>query len=120
MVGKGMDLAGGSKYVDDVIAFCVQRVTQYDALGHVWYHHQLWNGMTLKRQSVAWLRLVQRRSLKGGISGHGVFLDMARLRRKDALDEGEKLSHEDLLACTKEQEVVIDMVSMLLISPGDA
>ncbi|MGO8966716.1 MAG: hypothetical protein ACLQGN_24660 [Mycobacterium sp.] len=35
---------GGLHYADDKISAFLQGSTQYDALGHVWYGGQLWNG----------------------------------------------------------------------------
>ena len=35
---------GGLHYADDTAEIFLQGSTQYDALGHVWYDGQLWNG----------------------------------------------------------------------------
>ena len=41
-------LPGGMEYADDVVFMYLQGTTQYDALGHVWYDDQLYNGYDAK------------------------------------------------------------------------
>ena len=42
--GKGPHFPGSYEFADDVMFFHLQGSTQYDALGHVWYDDQIWNG----------------------------------------------------------------------------
>ncbi len=106
---------GGLHYADDKINAFLQGSTQYDALGHVWYGGQLWNGYDarttvggLEKASVA--PIAER-----GVVGRGILLDMARFRHKDNLDKAEVFTHEDLMACAKSQGVEIEKRDILVI-----
>ncbi len=106
---------GGLHYADDKIDAFLQGSTQYDALGHVWYDGQLWNGYDarttvggLDKASVA--PIAER-----GIVGRGVLLDMARFRGKNNLDKGEVFTHEDLMACAESQGCEIEKRDILII-----
>ncbi|GAA2149070.1 cyclase family protein [Nocardioides koreensis] len=106
---------GGLHYADDKIDAFLQGSTQYDALGHVWYGGQIWNGYDarttvggLDRASVA--PIAER-----GVAGRGILLDMARFRGKDNLDKAETFTHEDLMACAKAQGTEIEKHDILII-----
>lgn len=106
---------GGLHYADDKISAYLQGSTQYDALGHVWYDGQIWNGYDarttvggLDKASVA--PIAER-----GVVGRGVLLDMARYRGKDNLDKAETFSHEDLEACASAQGVTIEPHDILVV-----
>jgi len=106
---------GGLHYADDKISAFLQGSTQYDALGHVWYGGQLWNGYDarstvggLDRASVA--PIAER-----GVVGRGILLDVARFRGKENLDKAETFTHEDLAACAEAQGVKIEKRDILII-----
>lgn len=109
------DYPGGLHYADDKINAFLQGSTQYDALGHLWYGGQIWNGYDarttvggLDKASVA--PIAER-----GIAGRGILLDMARFRGKKTLDKGETFTHEDLIACAKAQGTEIQPRDILII-----
>ena len=115
---KAPAFPGGLHYADDFVTAFLQGSTQYDALGHVWYDGEIWNGYDcettiggLSKASV--LPIAQR-----GVVGRGVLIDMARHRHKPWLDKGETFTHEDLLAAAEAQGVTIDKRSILLIRTG--
>ena len=106
---------GGLHYADDKISAFLQGSTQYDALGHVWYGGQLWNGYDarttvggLDKASVA--PIAER-----GIVGRGILLDIARFRGKENLDKAETFTDEDLVACAEAQGVKIEKHDILII-----
>jgi kynurenine formamidase len=106
---------GGLHYADDKIDAFLQGSTQYDALGHVWYGGQIWNGYDarttvggLDKASVA--PIAER-----GVVGRGVLLDMARFRGKKNLDKAETFTHEDLMACAESQGTTIEKHDIILI-----
>jgi kynurenine formamidase len=106
---------GGLHYADDKINAFLQGSTQYDALGHVWYDGQIWNGYDarttiggLDKASV--LPIAER-----GVVGRGILLDMARFRGKENLDKGETFNHEDLMACAESQGAKIEKRDILII-----
>jgi kynurenine formamidase len=109
---------GGLHYADDKASLFLQGSTQYDALGHVWYDGQIWNGFDarstvggLDKASV--LPIAER-----GVVGRGVLVDMALHRGKEHLDKGETFDHNDLEAAAKAQGVEIQPRDILLIRTG--
>lgn len=109
---------GGLHYADDKAELFLQGSTQYDALGHVWYDGQIWNGYDarttidgLDKASV--LPIAER-----GVVGRGVLIDVARHRGKPHLDKGETFDHHDLEAAAKAQGTEIEPRDILLIRTG--
>src|SRR3978361_385429 len=84
---------GGLHYADDKINAFLQGSTQYDALGHVWFDGQLWNGYDA-RSTVGGLDKASVEPIaQRGVVGRGVLLDMARFRGKNTVATGETLTH---------------------------
>lgn len=111
-------LPGGAEFADDRIEMFLQGSTQFDALGHVWYDDQLWNGYPasgtsggLKQASV--LPLAER-----GVVGRGVLLDMAAYVGKPYLEKGDLFGLDDLLACARRQNVTIKKHDILCLRLG--
>ena len=97
LCGKAIEHPGHLEYVDDLMIMYLQGSTQYDALGHVWYGDQLYNGYDA-RTTLRGHDQSQRDALaERGVVGRGVLLDMARHRGKAVLDPGDA-ADEDLLA----------------------
>ena len=109
---------GGLHYADDKAEIFLQGSTQYDALGHVWYDGQIWNGYdartTVEGLSKASVQPIAQR----GVAGRGVLIDMARHRGKQYLDKGETFDHNDLEAAAAAQGVEIGQRDILLIRTG--
>lgn len=106
---------GGLHYADDKINAFLQGSTQYDALGHVWYDGQLYNGYDA-RTTVGGLDKASVEPIaQRGVVGRAVLLDMARFRGKKTLDSAETYTHEDLLACAAAQGVELRKRDILMI-----
>lgn len=113
--GSGPAFPGGLHYADDKLDTFLQGSTQYDALGHLWYDGKIWNGYPaettvggLDKASI--MPIAQR-----GVVGRGVLVDIARWRGKTALDPAETFTHEDLVACAKEQGTPIEKHDIVVI-----
>ena len=106
---------GGLHYADDKISAFLQGSTQYDALGHVWYGGQLWNGYDARSTVGGLARASVAPIAERGIVGRGVLLDMARFRGQDSLGKAETFTHEDLVACAQAQGVKIEKRDILII-----
>jgi kynurenine formamidase len=106
---------GGLHYADDKIEAFLQGSTQYDALGHVWYDGQIWNGYDARTTVGGMDKASVEPIAQRGVVGRGVLLDMARFQGKENLDKGETFTHEDLEACAKAQGTVIEKHDVLLI-----
>ncbi len=106
---------GGLHYADDKISAFLQGSTQYDALGHVWYGGQLWNGYDA-RSTIGGLGKASVAPIaERGVVGRGILLDMARFRGKENLDKAETFTHADLMACAEAQGVKIEKRDILVI-----
>lgn len=116
--GKVPQIPGGQEYADDYISFYLQGSTQYDALGHMWYDDQLWNGYDAMSTVGGLAKASSLPIAERGVVGRGVLLDMARFRGKPHLERGELFDHEDLLACAAEQRVELRLRDILVIRTG--
>lgn len=113
--GKGPAFPGGLHYADDKINAFLQGSTQYDALGHVWFDGQIWNGYDA-RTTIGGLQKASVEPIaQRGVVGRAVLLDMARFRAKRTLEAGETFSHEDLLACAEAQGVELRKRDIIII-----
>ncbi|OMQ16376.1 metal-dependent hydrolase [Modestobacter sp. VKM Ac-2676] len=101
--GKGVAYPGGLHYADDKINAFLQGSTQYDALGHLWYGGQLWNGYDARTTIGGLDKASVEPIAQRGVVGRAVLIDMARFRGKTSLDNGETFTHEDLVACAEAQ-----------------
>ena len=116
--GKGPVFAGGLHYADDAMSAFLQGSTQYDALGHVWYGGQLYNGYDANTTIGGMAKASVQPIAEKGVVGRGVLIDMARHRGKEALDKGETFNHEDLMAAAKAQGIEIKKRDILVIRTG--
>ncbi|MDQ2755950.1 MAG: cyclase family protein [Actinomycetota bacterium] len=106
---------GGLHYADDKINAFLQGSTQYDALGHVWYDGQLWNGYDA-RTTIGGLQKASIEPIaQRGVVGRAVLLDMARFRGKTNLEAAETYTHDDLLACAAAQGVELRKRDIIVI-----
>ncbi len=118
MAGKGLDFPGGLHYADDYLTCHTQGSTQYDALGHVWYDNQIWNGYDAKTTVGGLAKASIMPIAERGVVGRGVLLDIARWRGKDVLEPGETFTHEDLLACAAAQGTSLQQSDILVVRTG--
>ena len=116
--GNGPDLAGGVHYADDKAVMFLQGSTQYDALGHVWYDGQIWNGYDAETTIGGMDRASVLPIAEKGVVGRAVLIDMARHRGKSYLEKGETFDHTDLEAAAQAQGVQIRPRDILVIRTG--
>lgn len=109
---------GGLHYADDTAKLFLQGSTQYDALGHVWYDGQIWNGYDARSTVGGMDKASVLPIAEKGVVGRGVLIDMARHRGKQWLDKGETFDHNDLEAAAKSQGVEIEPHDVLCIRTG--
>ena len=79
---------GGLHYADDTALMFLQGSTQYDALGHVWYDGQIWNGYDARTTIGGMDKASVLPIAEKGVVGRGVLIDMARYRGKDVARQG--------------------------------
>lgn len=113
--GDGPAYPGGLHYADDKINAFLQGSTQYDALGHVWYGGQIWNGYDARTTIGGLAKASIQPIAEKGVVGRAVLLDMARFRGKDNLAAAETYTHEDLQACAQAQGVELRKRDILIV-----
>ena len=112
------EFPGGLHYADDTARVFLQGSTQYDALGHVWYDGQLWNGYDARSTVDAMDKASVLPIAEKGVVGRGVLVDIARHRGKQWLDKGETFDHADLEEAAAAQGVTIEPHDILCVRTG--
>src|SRR5579871_281257 len=107
-------------YSDDVIHMPLQCATQWDALGHVHYDGQLYNGCNAREC------LTEKGATKMGINhlaspgivSRGVLLDIARLKGVERLPLDYAITVDDLNACAAKEGVTVQPGDILVLRTG--
>lgn len=116
--GTGLSFPGGLELADDMITMYLQGSSQYDALGHLWYGDQIYNGYPAESTTGGMTKASILPIAEKGIAGRGILLDVARYRGKAWLDKGETFTHEDLMASAASQNCEILPRDILLVRTG--
>jgi kynurenine formamidase len=110
---------GGFRYADDYIFMPLQGASQWDALAHVYYDDQLYNGYPASDVTVVGSFHDTIDRIAKGVAGRGVLLDIARLRGVDWLPAGEVITPDDLEAAIAAQGgVAVGTGDILLFRTG--
>jgi len=107
-------------YSDDVIHMPLQCATQWDALGHVHYDGQLYNGCNAREclTEKGALKMGINHLASPGIASRGVLLDIARFKGVDRLATDDGITPDDLTACAAKQGVALQAGDILLLRTG--
>lgn len=116
--GHAQAFPGGLEYSDDVIFMFLQGATQYDALGHVWFDDQIYNGYDAKTTIGGLRKCSVERIAEHGVVGRGILLDVARYKGVKHLQANEGISLEDLLKTAEMQQSPIEKHDILVIHTG--
>lgn len=110
---------GLMRFNDDYIVMPLQAATQWDALSHVYYEEQLYNGFPA--DSVTSFGAthcgIEKTSVKG-LTSRGVLLDVARARGVPFVGLGQAISPEELEEVASRQGVELRSGDILLIRTG--
>ncbi len=110
----------GVCYSDDVVHMPLQCATQWDALGHVHYDGQLYNGCSarecLTEKGAGKMGIEHLAS--PGILSRGVLLDIARLKGVERLPLDYAITPDDLTACCEKQGVKPGVGDIILVRTG--
>jgi len=109
---------GYTEAANDIIHMSTHGSTHVDALAHVWYDDQLYNGFDAESTNGGLERCGVESMGEHGIVGRGVLLDIARYRGVDALDPGARIEVSELEACAAEQNVDVHERDVLLVRTG--
>jgi kynurenine formamidase len=103
---------------DDVVTMHSHSGTHMDALCHVWYHNQLYNGFNAA-ENISTKGAVRNSIDKVPfIIGRGVLLDIARWKGVDHLGLGEPVTASDLDQCAESQSIKPQTGDILLVRTG--
>ena len=110
--GAGQRLPGGFHFADDYVFMPLQAGTQWDALAHVFYDDQMWNGYPASEITSRGAARNSVDRMSKGIAGRGVLVDIAGHRGAEYLAAGETIEADDLDAALAAQ-------GGLSVGPGD-
>jgi kynurenine formamidase len=102
---------------DDRFEMGVQAATHWDALAHVGYGHELYNGVpdsTTDERGAHELGIERY----GPIVSRGVLLDIARLHGVDHFDDGYAITGDDLTAAANAANITIEPGDIVLVRTG--
>lgn len=109
---------GAFHYADDYIFMPLQSASQWDAIAHVHYDEQLYNGFPANSISPHGAKHCSIEKQGKGITGRGVLLDVARFRGVEWMQMGEVITPEELDATARKQGVEIRSGDILIIRTG--
>jgi kynurenine formamidase len=108
------------RFNDDMIIMPLQAATQWDALSHVYYDDQLYNGIPAGSVTSLGARRLGIEKVDGkGITSRGVLLDLVRHRGAEVfLEHGNPITPEELDDVVRAQGVTIGRGDILIIKTG--
>lgn len=102
---------------DDRVTMGVQAATHWDALAHVGYSGELYNGVpdtVISEAGAAQLGI----DAFGPVAGRGVLLDVARLHGVDHFDDGYPISGDDLHSAAAAASITMASGDLVLVRTG--
>jgi kynurenine formamidase len=109
---------GGFRYADDYIFMPLQGASQWDALAHVFYDDQMYNGFPAGGVTVVGTAHCSIDKQGKGIAGKGVLLDIAKLKGVEWMEPGYAITPADLEAAEAAQGVKVGSGDILLFRTG--
>lgn len=109
---------GGARYTDDAVFMPLQSTTQWDAIAHVYYGGQLYNGFAAGEVDSRGAQRVGIDKTHDRYVSRGVLLDLARVAGVDCLDPGVEVTGAMLEEAEEAQGVRVEEGDILLIRTG--
>jgi kynurenine formamidase len=110
--------ADGYLYTDDYVVMPLQCGTQVDALAHVSYDGLIYNGVPVGSVTARGAAHAGIETMRAGIQGRGVLLDVPRSLGVDRLERGHAITTAQLEACLDQQQVDVGSGDVLLVRTG--
>ena len=108
----------GIRAADDMVIMPLQCGTQWDGLGHMFYENYMWNGYDCREVTSAGAQKCGIEKTKNKMVGRGVFLDVARFKGVESLDDGYGITSEDLDDTAKKQGVTVKRGDYVIVRTG--
>jgi kynurenine formamidase len=109
---------GAFRYADDYVFMPLQAASQWDALAHVFYDDQLYNGRAASSVGSRGAAHNSIDKISKGIAGRGVLLDIPRFLGVEWLDAGRVIRTEELDGAAAAQGVEVKPGDILLFRTG--
>jgi len=109
---------GDIRVTDDAVYMPLQSSTQWDALAHIMYKGESYNGRGYADVTSAGAKHNSVINLKDRAVGRGVLLDIPRWAGLPWLEPGEVIQADDLEACAAHQGVEVGEGDFLLVRTG--
>jgi len=109
---------GAIRWADDYVFMALQSASQWDALAHVYYDGQLYNGYPASEVDTHGARRNSIDKIGKGVAGRGVLLDIARHRGVPWLPAGEVITPDELDAAAARQQVSLGAGDIILVRTG--
>jgi len=113
-----VDLGMNARYIDDVLVMMVQGGTQWDALCHVYYDDQLYNGFPGSSVDSRGAHHGGFERVHADFVSRGVLLDVARWQGVDCLPSGYAITTADLEAVEASQGVRVGEGDIVMVRTG--
>jgi kynurenine formamidase len=110
--------AGAMQWSDDYIVMPLQAATQWDALAHVFYDDQLYNGYPSSTITAAGAERNAIDKIAKGVVGRGVLVDVPRHRGVQWLEEGDAIGPAELDEILAAHGLSLSGGDILLIRTG--
>src|SRR5215831_7910769 len=108
----------GIRAADDMVVMPLQCGTQWDGLGHVFYENHMWNGYDCREVTSAGAQKCGIEKTRNKMVGRGVFLDVARYKGVDSLEDGYGITCEDLNNTAEEQGITVKRGDYVIVRTG--
>ncbi len=125
MLQDGGDIASGAqdhlaalRFTDDAVYMPLQCATQWDALSHIYFDGQMYNGFGTEVVHSGGAEKGAITQLKDKVVTRGVLLDIARTKGKPYLDVSEVVGAEELAAAADAHGVEIGAGDVVLVRTG--
>jgi kynurenine formamidase len=106
------------RYTDDAIYMPLQCGTQWDALAHVFYDDQMYNGYGTQYVSSTGATKNAIHALKNKVVGRGILLDIPRFRGVEWLQPGDPVHGQELADCAAHEGVEVRSGDVVLVRTG--
>jgi kynurenine formamidase len=108
------------RFNDDFIIMPLQCATQWDALSHVYYDQQLYNGFSADTCTSLGASKdgIDKVARAGQVVGRGVLLDIARLKGESQLPAGAVVTPDDLDAAAEAEHVEVQEGDIIMVRTG--
>ncbi len=113
-----LDMGGAADFTDDMLILSCQGSTQWDALSHIYYSGEMYNGVPATEVSAAGSGRNGIDKVHDDFVGRGVLLDMARHASAACWDLRHSIRSEDLDACADAQGVTIGSGDIVIVRTG--